>query len=305
MDYDEALKAVIQWCEREDMGVNRKYLLDACVSDYAQDLARRKTQRAADQEEKRLRYTIPEEMMQMEVAKLTTARLEDWLHGLDVTKSSANRTLAVLRAALNLAFRRGIVPTDREWKRVQAYRKADKRRELFLTDDQVEKLLNAAETPALRDLLKAGILTGARYGELRNAKAKDLDIGNRSLKLDGKTGARDCYLSTDALRFFKQQAKSKLPEAPLLMNEDGDAWNRWEHTRKVKRAVKRAELPPETVFSGLDASRARLVGVLNSDVAIVHLARECWLEARCQAAPDVGFCFARSTGFLWNYGVNA
>lgn len=252
MDYDEALKEVITWCERETIGGNRKYLLQECIADYVKDLARRKKgQSASGQAERRMSSTLNDAMKKTEVSKLTTATLEDWLHDLDMHESSANRTYTTLRAALNLAFRRGIVPSDQQWRRVQPFKKADRRRELFLTDKQVADLLDAAETPALHDLMKAGVLTGARCGELRAVKVKHLDPATRSLKLKGKTGERDCYLSADALAFFQEQAKSKLPEAPLLMDEYGGAWSAWLYVGKVRAVVKRAKLPPETVYYSL------------------------------------------------------
>jgi integrase len=273
MDYDEAVKAVIEWCDHNEKGLNRKYRLDQCISDYAKDLQRRKSAKTAAETERRLRYCIPEEMLQIEVAKLTTAMLEDWLHDLKVHESTANRTFNALRAALNLAFRRGIVPSDSEWRRAKAFRKADRSRELFLTDEQVGRLLDVADSQALRDLMRAAVLTGARYGELRNAKVKDLDAHNRSLKLDGKTGPRDCYLSDEALAFFKQQCRSKLPEAPLLLSEDGDAWNGYEHGHKVKRAARRAELPSETVFYSL--RHYHISKAVGAGLSLLAIARNC------------------------------
>lgn len=273
MDYDTALSTVIDWCDREEVGGNRKYLLEECITDYVKDLQRRKGAKPADETSRRMENTLPDFMMRSEVSKLTTVMIEDWLHDLDMHESSANRTFTMLRAALNHAFRRGIVPSDQQWRRVQAFRKADRRRELFLTDDQVSDLIDAAESPALHALIKAGVITGGRCGELRAAKVKDLDAGNRCLKLKGKTGERDCYLSAGSLAFFKQQAKSKLPEAPLLMDEDGGTWNSWGYLIKLKRAVKRAQLPPETVYYSL--RHYHISKVVVAGISLLAIARNC------------------------------
>jgi len=47
-------------------------------------------------------------------------------------------------------------------------------RKLFLTDKQVKALLGNTEG-GFRRLVKAGVLTGARYGELARVKVKDFD----------------------------------------------------------------------------------------------------------------------------------
>jgi integrase len=83
-------------------------------------------------------------------------------------------------------------------------------------DDYVSHLRvkkGANSKGGIHNLIKAAILTGARYGELASAKVHDLDKVHGTLRLKGKTGKRDSYLSDDALTFFKTITKDRLPDA--------------------------------------------------------------------------------------------
>ena len=96
------------------------------------------------------------------------------------------------------------------------------------------------------------------------ARARDLDPTNGTLHLDGKTGPRDCYLSDDALAFFKNLARTKLPDAYLLIRDDGEPWGRSHQARPMREAVRAARLPRDAVFYSLrhyHISKALLAGV--------------------------------------------
>ncbi|MEW8029925.1 MAG: tyrosine-type recombinase/integrase, partial [Candidatus Thiodiazotropha sp.] len=110
----------------------------------------------------------------------------------------------------------------------------------------------------------AALLTGARYGELASAKVYDLDKIHGTLRLEGKTGKRDSYLSDDALVFFKEITKDRLPDAYLLVRDDGMPWGKSHQHRPMKEAIKAAKLPRETVFYSIrhyHISKALLAGI--------------------------------------------
>ena len=56
---------------------------------------------------------------------------------------SANRVLAVFKAALNLAFQDGLVADDRAWRRVQAFKGVGEARKVILSDEEISKLIDA------------------------------------------------------------------------------------------------------------------------------------------------------------------
>jgi hypothetical protein len=98
--------------------------------------------------------------------------------GLRRRRASANRCLAQLKAALNHAFGDGKVPSDLAWRKVKAFRGADAARVRYLTIAQCKRLINAAE-PSFRNLARAALETGSRYGELGRLIVDDYnrDIG--------------------------------------------------------------------------------------------------------------------------------
>ena len=55
-------------------------------------------------------------------------------------RSSANRTLTVLKAALNRAWREGKVRSDDAWRRVEPFEEADAARVRYLTVAEAKRL---------------------------------------------------------------------------------------------------------------------------------------------------------------------
>src|SRR5262249_55823582 len=81
-------------------------------------------------------------------------------------RATANRTLTVLKAALNHAHAAGKVmcPAD-AWTMVKPFREADKAKVRYLLDDEIVRLVNACP-PDFRELVTGALMTGCRYGEL-------------------------------------------------------------------------------------------------------------------------------------------
>lgn len=187
------------------------------------------------------------------LAKLTTADLHRFLDELreDRAPDTVNRLWALLKAALNLAWRERKVADDAPWRMVRAAKIKANARKVFLTAAQCRALLKHCKPPALRRLVQAGLLTGARSGELAALKVQDFDPASGTLECSGKTGARIVYLSSETVAFFADCAKGKAPSALLLPREDGAAWGKNHHQKPFIAAVKRAQLPAETVFYSL------------------------------------------------------
>ena len=285
MGYEEAKEEALAWCNREGSGVNTNYLVRDAIADYIDYLKINKPGTAAKYTLGRLGAHTTPTLLNTLVRELTTVQLEEWRNSMvktgtdeeTIRKSmdSANRVWSMLRAALNKAFQSGVVESRTAWVRVKPFKSVSARRELFLTGKQVADLLAASED-ALRNLIKAGALTGARLGELTNARVKDLEEG--TLKIIGKTGKRNCFLSQDAEAFFKGQCKGKLPEAALLSSPTGDHWRTSGHQRPFQKAVRAAKLPADTVFYSLRhfyISKALIAG-MNVQV----LAENCGTSVR-------------------------
>lgn len=271
--FDEAVEGAMGWFSHAAAVEDPHYRVSDAVQDYGDHLRVNNSETAAKDAEQRLGNHLPDRIKNTELGNLRTATLKRWHQGLvrmsddteDVrrSKDGANKLLAKLKASLNLAFRSGLVATDREWRRVQPFKGAGASRRLFLTDKQVKRLQDKTES-GFSALIRAGVLTGARYGELAAARVRDLDARKGTLHLTGKTGERHCYLSDEAARFLKQQARGKLPEAWLFVKDDGTRWGKNHHIRLMRDALKVAKMPRETVFYSLrhyHISKALLAGI--------------------------------------------
>ncbi len=226
--------------------IARSYsVADACRA-YVQDRLAEKGEACARDAQQRFERTVyGREFGAIELRALRTAAIKAWREGLGLSRASANRTLTSLRAALNLAVTNRLLPLSaaREWRAVKPYLHADRRRELFLDIAQRRALLSAA-SGAIRELLAAATLTGARPGELVRACVGQFDARTRTMRFVGKTGPRIVPLSAQAVALFERLAAGHAPADRLLVRDDGKPWCHSDWDEPVRRAAQRAGLPP-------------------------------------------------------------
>ncbi|MGH8074947.1 MAG: tyrosine-type recombinase/integrase [Lysobacter sp.] len=255
LDYDAAKKAARRWRKGAEAGVDAtsvRTVVDAC-REYVADLTRRKGQDSGHDAELRFKRTVYDHSIgKLALGKVTQRKIEGWRDELGepdgeeskpLSKASLNRTLTALKAALNYAVARRYVSADRaiEWRLVKPY-EANNRRDLFLDLGQRRALLDAA-TGALRDLLEAVMLTGARAGELTKATRRQFDHRTGSMTFTGKTGPRTVPLSPPAVDLFLRLSRSKLPNANLFTRDDGKPWGVSDWDKLVRNAATEAKLP--------------------------------------------------------------
>jgi integrase len=89
-------------------------------------------------------------------------------------RSTANRVLTILKAALNHAHRKGRCANHDAWRTVRAFREADAAPLRYLSDDAARRLTNACPAD-FRGLVTAALLTGCRYGELVAMTGEDFN----------------------------------------------------------------------------------------------------------------------------------
>jgi integrase len=249
-DYDAAVAAAAKWFKAKDRGISDEPITvrEACRL-YVADRRREKSEAcAADAEARFRRYVNEAEIGNVQIARIKSSDLKAWRAGLGLSKASANRYLISLRAVLNFCVSDKLVDAAvaGEWRgrAVKLHSKADGQRKLFLDLSQRRALLNSA-TGSIRDLIEAALLTGARPGELVRATRGQFDARTGVMTFAGKTGPRVVALPPAALALFTRMAKSKLPPAPLFMNDDGDPWvSHWGD--EVRKAAKAAKLPVGT-----------------------------------------------------------
>lgn len=311
-DHRAAVRAARNWFQERAQGitVHDATVADACCS-YLSNLEQEKSARAAQEARGRLQRCIlgrsadearkararplkPHKLALRPLAKLTADDVQAWRDSLvpdgltgearRKARATANREMAALIAALNHARKRQMVASDLAWSTVGKFTDVQARQSRRFVDlAERTALLEAAgkvEGGAIRDLLEALMLTGARPVELARASVSDYDRTAGSLTLISFKGtsreARTRELPLRALgaeALIKRLCADKLPAAPILAREDGNPWGHsdWDHL--VRAAREAAKLKPLTAYDlrhtfitealtgGVDAlTVARIVG---------------------------------------------
>jgi len=160
-------------------------------------------------------------------------------------KSTVNRDMVPLRAALGMVLKSGAPNTDAAWQEaLRPFKGADKRRELYLDRDERRKLIDATGEEA-RPFVKALCLLPLRPGALAGLTVRDFDKRTRSLTIgkDKNGNPRQISLPQIIADFFGDQVKDKLPAAPIFARSGGEPWNKDAWKYPIKEAVNAAGLP--------------------------------------------------------------
>jgi hypothetical protein len=181
LDWKQAQAAARAWALKQTGGgpLTVRHALDR----YIADLRARKGDRAAKLTAGRLDKHVVPILGDVLVSELKADQIRSWLNRMvrdsedeedrRRSKDSANRVLAVFKAALNLAFKDGLVVGDRAWRRVQAFKGVGEARKVILSDEDIQRLVGACPK-ALGELVAAGAMTGCRLGELTTNQASKL-----------------------------------------------------------------------------------------------------------------------------------
>ncbi|MDG4903545.1 MULTISPECIES: site-specific integrase [unclassified Mesorhizobium] len=163
-------------------------------------------------------------------------------------RDTANRTLTTLKAALNWAFNNRLVADDTAWRLVKPYRGTTSARVRFLSPAE-QKALIAASNGAIRDLVSAALVTGARFGELARLRVADYDAANKSVFVaESKSGRpRHIPLPTGGAELFERLAADRPTGEPLLRQESGAAWAPSTYNRPWKALLAQAKLSDVTL----------------------------------------------------------
>jgi integrase len=222
-------------------------------------------------------------------------------------RASANRTLTVLKAALNRAWREGKIPSDEAWRRVEPFEEADAARVRYLTVAEARRLLNACG-PDFRRLAQAALATGARYGELIVLRASDFnpDSGTVHVRTSKSGRGRHIVLNDEGVALLKALSAGKGMDAVMLTKADGSPWKAAHQARPMEEACKRAKIIPPVSFHVLRHTWASLAVMAGGPLMVVarnlghsdtrmvekhygHLAPDFIADAIRAAAPKFDF----------------
>ena len=297
LSFAQAQEAARKWFAdlgRQDGGEtkNSPYTVSDCLQDYLTWLEGHR--KGGNDARYRINTHIAPALGDIQCNRLTTGELQKWLRDLasaparlrskkDATKpnlrplakgdpeairrrcATANRTLTVLKAALNRAWREGKITSDDGWRRVAPFEQADAARVRYLTVAEAKRLPNAADVD-FRRLAQAALATGARYGELATVCASDFnpDSGTIHVRTSKSGKGRHIVLNDEGVALFKSLAAGKPGDTLLLTKADGSAWKKSDQARPMADACKRAKIKPAASFHILRhtwASHAVMNGV--------------------------------------------
>lgn len=281
--FEAASKAAGAWFKETQAAVAGRSTVKDAAARYVASRRIEKGDTAARDAEGRINRCINPKLGPRPLDRLTTADIEGWRNnlvpgkleeeGTRQAKDSANRNLATLKALLNHAWRTGLVGSKDAWAKVEKFKGMGEARKVFLTQEQRTRLFDQCEG-SFRDLIEAGFLTGARYGELRFLHVSDYDKGRRVLSIrKGKTGPRSVPLSDAAAELFDRLRKGKLPSAALLTRDDGQPWQHSDQDKLMREATKKARLPHGTVYYTL--RHTFIANALTGGVDIHTVAKLC------------------------------
>ena len=224
-----------------------------------------------DAEQRFQRHVYGDPIARVLLDKLQSHHVKDWRRRLEAkpaivgahknrstsptrerSPASVNRDATPLRAALNQARDDGFVQGDGAWRVALKPGEANGRRTLYLDKNQRRALL-AAMPADIAAFCRGLCLLPLRPGALAAMRVRDFDYRTGVLVIhsDKENAGRRIVLPADTAALFKDQARLKLPAAPLFARADGKSWDRQKWKAPIKDAAASAGLPAETVAYSL------------------------------------------------------
>ena len=185
-------------------------------------------------------------------------------------RSTANRVLTVLKAALNFVWREGNVESDSAWRRVKPFRGVDAPVIRYLNETECQRLVKACG-PDLQPIVKAALFTGCRYGEVSRLIASDYraDTGTLYIRLTKTGKPRHVVLTEEGQRFFDKVTKDKHALELMFQVRDGQAWIKSMQSRRMRDACQRAGIEPPITYHILRHTYGSLLAMKGAPMAVV------------------------------------
>jgi len=185
-------------------------------------------------------------------------------------RASANRTLTILKAALNMAWREGKIASDDAWRRVTPFEQADAARVRYLQIDEARRLINAAD-PEFRALVRAALATGARFSELANLRVGDFnpDAGTVHVRASKSGKGRHVVLAEEGIRQFDALCAGRAAVEWIVVKRDGSKWLKSHQSRPMREACVRASITPLASFHTLRHTYASLSIMAGAPLLVV------------------------------------
>ena len=271
LTHEQAKEAARTWVRSLRTGgpVSRQLTVDDVLNQY---LSMKENEGARSDVRSAFNAHISPTLGKLRIADLTTDRLRNWRdalskkpkrfrtgkssvqnrivvvdpadeEGMRRRRDSTNRILTVLKAALNWAYHQRLVTDDTAWRLVKPFKGTTAARIRFLDTAEQNALIHAS-SGALRRLVAAGLMTGARFGELARLRVSDFDQANGSIFIaKSKSGKpRHVPLTKGGIDLFSALAADRGTNEFLLIRDNGKQWKSGEYREQYKSALALASI---------------------------------------------------------------
>ena len=245
------------------------YTVNRCCLDYLNHLERRGAPDYLHTKYDLDAYAIPK-LGTLQVAKLTRPKLEQWRADIAASprrtnrkheqenephiqteeelrkrRATTNRIMRRLRAALNLALEEGrVYANPMAWK-VLPFENVEVARVVFLSEkDQRNFVTACAREKDFQRLVRAGLYTGARYGELGRLGVADFNASAGTVFIGKSKGGqqRHVHLDLEAARFFRDVCSNRDLAQVMFLRESGEPWVKDSQRKPMRRACALAKI---------------------------------------------------------------
>ena len=261
------------------------YRVSDAVRDYLEEMAAEKPARPVRDARYIFENSALPELGHLLVENLTTERLLRWRNALAARplgvrkkrtasvratravpdtdearrkrKATANRSLTMLKAALNRAFHGGRVASDTAWRKVKPFARVEKPVIRYLSADEARRLVNACPQD-FRRMVQAALLTGCRYSELTNLRCTDFNSDSDTLTIrQAKAGKpRHVVLTSEGRTLFTAWTAGRSANTHIFVREDGHPWGKSHQQRPLIEASEIAKIAPPVNFHVLRHTHA-------------------------------------------------
>ncbi|MDM0107790.1 site-specific integrase [Variovorax sp. J22R24] len=267
-------------------------------ANYVEHLRTKRGAKAADDADARFpRYVLDRQgFADAEVMSLTAADFKAWRKHLTHLSTHAHHTkgkarsgatvardMTPFRAALNLAFKEGLVTNKHAWQGpLDPPEPAANRREVYFSADERRALLSKVREEDARQFFSALAMLPLRPGALASLTVRDYDkqTGVVTIRkgVDKGHPERSFTLPPQAAALFAHQAAGKTPAAFLFSRTDGRQWIAAHWKGPLKEGALMAGLPRESVTYGLRHSAISDMAAGGVDVATIAALAGCSLK---------------------------
>jgi integrase len=247
----------------------RGYTVEQCCLDYLRHLELRGASDHRNAKYDLDAYAIPK-LGALQVSKLARPKLEQWRTDIAVSprrtsrkhkeetephtqteedlrkrRSTANRIMRRLQAALNLALEEGRVYANPIAWKVTPFENVELARAVFLSEKEQRTFVKSCgDEKNFQRLVRTGLYTGARYGELGRLHVGDFNASAGTLFIAKSKGGQQRYIHLDpeAARFFRKECANREPGETMFLRDNGEPWAKDSQKKPMRRACAFAKI---------------------------------------------------------------